>query len=252
MQYKPAIIDFLLFAGCLLQFLYGQPMRPLSSNLLFRKSSFVSSHVDAQATIRAAFDAPRKTAAFKSALPAVGRFGHHALRKPSDFAALSKKTQRRADAIVSRMLDYAASSSRSFSSELTNQPDHALVDPGLRARISREQDLMVQVKQIDRLSDLLCGVIDLAEVVRNIDPDTTWVKYADTAYQELCYYMNQLNTHVGLYQVSSPHNNFLSQRRRLTMNSSGTKASLRPSSFICLYQQFSTFSCFDSSRAISF
>ena len=58
------------------------------------------------------------------------------------------------------------------------------------------------VKNLDRLSDLLCGVIDLAELVRNVHPDPAWASGANAAYEELCEYMNELNTHVGLYEVS--------------------------------------------------
>jgi mitochondrial intermediate peptidase len=57
------------------------------------------------------------------------------------------------------------------------------------------------VKNLDRLSDLLCGVIDLAELVRNVHPDHAWAGGANAAYEELCEYMNELNTHVGLYEV---------------------------------------------------
>ena len=70
----------------------------------------------------------------------------------------------------------------------------------LRARQSREELLRV-VKNLDRLSDMLCGVIDLAELIRNAHPDETWVEAANTAYESLCEFMNVLNTHVGLYEV---------------------------------------------------
>jgi len=58
------------------------------------------------------------------------------------------------------------------------------------------------VKNLDRLSDLLCGVIDLAELVRNVHPDSAWVEGANAAYEQLCEYMNELNVHIGLYEVS--------------------------------------------------
>lgn len=115
-----------------------------------------------------------------------GRFRYASLQKPQDFVTLTRKAQLRAGAIVKRMLAY---------SQQTPDQDAA------RSAQEARTDLLVQVKQIDRLSDLLCGVIDLAELVRNVDPDPQWVQYADNAYQELCYYMNELNTHVGLYEV---------------------------------------------------
>jgi hypothetical protein len=48
---------------------------------------------------------------------------------------------------------------------------------------------------------MLCSVIDLAELVRNAHPDTEWVESANEAYEQLCEYMNVLNTNVGLYEV---------------------------------------------------
>lgn len=57
------------------------------------------------------------------------------------------------------------------------------------------------VKKLDRLSDMLCGVIDLAEFVRNVHPEEEWSEGANEAYEGLCGYMNELNTNVGLYEV---------------------------------------------------
>lgn len=50
---------------------------------------------------------------------------------------------------------------------------------------------------------MLCGVIDLAELVRNAHPDPAWVESAEEVYAHLCEFMNVLNTHVGLYDVRS-------------------------------------------------
>ena len=76
-----------------------------------------------------------------------------------------------------------------------------LTDRILRAPQSRGELLKV-VKNLDRLSDMLCGVIDLAELVRNAHPDRIWIDAANKAYETLCEFMNVLNTHVGLYEVS--------------------------------------------------
>jgi intermediate peptidase len=56
-------------------------------------------------------------------------------------------------------------------------------------------------KLLDRLSDVLCLVMDMAELVRNVHPDHKWVQEADTVYEVLGRYMNGLNTHQGLYEV---------------------------------------------------
>lgn len=57
------------------------------------------------------------------------------------------------------------------------------------------------VKNIDRLSDLLCGIIDMTELIRHTHPDKTWVNAANNAYDILCEYMNGLNTHSELAAV---------------------------------------------------
>jgi intermediate peptidase len=57
------------------------------------------------------------------------------------------------------------------------------------------------IKNFDRLSDMLCSVIDLAELVRNAHPDPTWVENANNAYEMLSEFMNVLNTNAGLSEV---------------------------------------------------
>ncbi|KAJ2596737.1 Mitochondrial intermediate peptidase [Coemansia sp. RSA 1722] len=56
------------------------------------------------------------------------------------------------------------------------------------------------VKCLDQLSDALCRVMDVAELVRQVHPDSSWQMAADEVYAEMFNYMNGLNTHVGLYR----------------------------------------------------
>ncbi|KAI0756830.1 mitochondrial intermediate peptidase [Daedaleopsis nitida] len=102
-----------------------------------------------------------------------GIFGHSSLTTPASFVALADSTLRRAQLLTERIL---------------------------RARESREELFRV-VKNLDRLSDMLCGVIDLAELLRNAHPDPAWIRSAEEVYEKLCEFMNVLNTNVGLYQV---------------------------------------------------
>ncbi|KAG7099592.1 Mitochondrial intermediate peptidase [Marasmius oreades] len=102
-----------------------------------------------------------------------GLFGHPSLTHPRALISLANGTLVRAQALTDRIL---------------------------RAPQSREE-LFKVVKNLDRLSDLLCGVIDLAELIRNSHPDRQWVEAANHAYEILCEFMNILNTHVGLYEV---------------------------------------------------
>lgn len=102
-----------------------------------------------------------------------GIFQHTQLTTPSAFTALADSTLVRAQLLTERIL---------------------------RAPQSRSE-LFKVVKNLDRLSDLLCGVIDLAEFLRNAHPDPQWVQPANDGYEKLCEYMNLLNTYVGLYEV---------------------------------------------------
>ncbi|KAL0951533.1 hypothetical protein HGRIS_008217 [Hohenbuehelia grisea] len=102
-----------------------------------------------------------------------GLFGHPSLVQPQGFITLARSTLLRAQLLTERII---------------------------RARESRDELLKV-VKNLDRLSDMLCGVIDLAELVRNAHPERAWVEAANEAYEGLCEFMNVLNTHVGLYEV---------------------------------------------------
>jgi len=108
-----------------------------------------------------------------SSFSSTGIFGHHSLTHPRALISLADATLLRAQMLTERIL---------------------------RARESHEELLKV-VKNLDRLSDMLCGVIDLAELIRNAHPDRIWVDAANDAYEKLCEFMNILNTHVGLYDV---------------------------------------------------
>ncbi|KAF5323364.1 hypothetical protein D9611_005669 [Ephemerocybe angulata] len=120
----------------------------------------------------ALFDQPGSSS-MRSPFASTGLFGHPSLTHPRGLILLAESTLVRAKLLTERIL---------------------------RARESREELLKV-VKNLDRLSDMLCGVIDLAELVRNAHPDRVWMEAANHAYETLCEFMNVLNTHVGLYEV---------------------------------------------------
>ena len=59
------------------------------------------------------------------------------------------------------------------------------------------------VKNFDRLSDKLCGVIDLCESIYTSHPEQRWKNEAGRVYEELCRVMNEMNVDVELYEVSA-------------------------------------------------
>lgn len=71
-----------------------------------------------------------------------------------------------------------------------------LVDRTLRA--SSLDDYVALPKDLDRLSDLLCRVIDLSDFIRSNHPDSRIATAATTAYSRMFQYMNELNTTTGL------------------------------------------------------
>ncbi|KAJ1735204.1 Mitochondrial intermediate peptidase [Coemansia biformis] len=72
-----------------------------------------------------------------------------------------------------------------------------LVQRVLAAQTADEKHSVV--KCLDQLSDALCRVMDVAELVRQVHPDSSWQAAAEDVFSEMLEYMNGLNTHVGLY-----------------------------------------------------
>ncbi|KIJ26908.1 hypothetical protein M422DRAFT_191609 [Sphaerobolus stellatus SS14] len=103
--------------------------------------------------------------------PITGLFHHPLLRHPSQFKIAATLTVNRAQRLVDR---------------IANAPS---VGPSEMRKV---------VKNLDRLSDLLCSVIDLSELVRSAHPEPVWSESANEAYEMLCEFMAVLNTHVGL------------------------------------------------------
>ena len=57
------------------------------------------------------------------------------------------------------------------------------------------------IRKLDQLSDTLCRVIDVAEIIRVAHSNQKWVDAAQQTHEIMFEYMNQLNTNVDLYNV---------------------------------------------------
>ncbi len=125
--------------------------------------------------ITTAFSRP-STSSIKGVLSKsnVGLFDQPELASPASFRELAARTITRAKILVLR------------------------IHRALESQSEKEK----VVKNFDRLSDMLCGVIDAAELLRHSHPDRVWVDTADEVYDGLCSYMNVLNTDVELYNAS--------------------------------------------------
>lgn len=122
--------------------------------------------------IRSSFNEPiRESDQTHRSLNPVGLFGTR-LRQPSDFSQLAKETIRNSQEIVNRIESTAD-------------------DASYRVHTIRDFDL---------LSDTICRLIDVAELVRNVHPDPKWIQAADETFQNLGNFMSQLNTHFALYE----------------------------------------------------
>ncbi|KAJ3037654.1 Mitochondrial intermediate peptidase [Rhizophlyctis rosea] len=64
-----------------------------------------------------------------------------------------------------------------------------------------DNEIRKTVRRLDRLSDVLCSVVDLAEFLRNVHPSREYVRAAEKAVAELTSLLSQLNTHPGLYEA---------------------------------------------------
>ena len=65
------------------------------------------------------------------------------------------------------------------------------------------------IRDLDRLSDIICSVVDMTEFIRYVHPDQKMVKAALEAFGRMYTFMNELNTHTGLYKVC--HRNIVSR-----------------------------------------
>ncbi|KAH6685381.1 mitochondrial intermediate peptidase [Plectosphaerella plurivora] len=135
-------------------------------------ASHGSSNKHDDAILRELFDSPSRTAkAFKASelQPSAGLFKNRYLTHPGGFHIFARRTLAKASKIVDRVL--CASSPHEYKAI---------------------------VKDLDRLSDLLCRVLDLSDFVRMTHPDPRFQEAADDAWAMVYQYMNQLNTTTGL------------------------------------------------------
>ncbi|CAH7666622.1 putative mitochondrial intermediate peptidase mitochondrial precursor [Phakopsora pachyrhizi] len=152
------------------------------------KTQDLASHFERDAEdrqIRKVFDTPwqSNSSSKSNSIGSTGIFAYSQLRAPKDLVEISRSTARRCGLIVARICRLFGPSSISTGK--------GGVDP--------RQDFLKCVGLFDRLSDGLCRVIDLSELIRNLHPDEKWVEAADQSHDLLCRYMNTLNTHWDLY-----------------------------------------------------
>ncbi|KAL2129589.1 hypothetical protein VTI74DRAFT_7560 [Chaetomium olivicolor] len=122
--------------------------------------------------LRSAFDYP-KAWEEQSQIPGsfnIGLFRNGYLREPSGFLTFARVSLKKARAVVDKVL--AASSVAEY------------------RRI---------VRDLDRLSDILCRVLDMADFVRVTHPDVMMQRMAGKAWDLVYQYMNELNTMTGLH-----------------------------------------------------
>ncbi|KAI8602851.1 mitochondrial intermediate peptidase [Dissophora ornata] len=151
----------------------------LASSTALNPTSIPSATTAAAATVslRELFDSPATSSSqsrHATAAAPEGLFLYPNLKTPQTFLDSVNAAIARAYLLVER---------------IANAPDQG------------EHEMRKVVKLFDRLSDVLCKVIDAAEVVRCLHPDNAWRQAAETVYMETFSWMNKLNTDPRLYQV---------------------------------------------------
>ncbi|KAK6521073.1 Mitochondrial intermediate peptidase [Arthrobotrys conoides] len=133
-------------------------------------STSTDKHDDA--LLRSIFDSPDAYKSFSSRTPKprTGLFQNRFLTTPKGFIVFANSCLKKARRVVDRV------------SRASSQEDHIRI-----------------IKDLDRLSDLLCRVLDLSDFIRNTHPDPDFVSAADKAFQSVYEYMNILNTTTDLY-----------------------------------------------------
>lgn len=143
--------------------------------------------------LRAIFDSGHTSSAFTSDSP-TGLFCHPNLRDPQYFITLTQQTLQHAQHLVDRITRILPSFEPTFPGSPFTRLDPSSADYSTALRQTP--------KLLDRLSDILCLVMDMSELVRNVHPVQEWIQQTDAVYEVLGRYMNGLNTHQGLYEVS--------------------------------------------------
>lgn len=98
-----------------------------------------------------------------------GLLGIQYLKRPEGFVAFVEATKMKCDQLVAKTL-----------------------------AASTVEDYRAMARDMDRLSDLLCRVIDVSDFMRAFHHDATVIKAATHAYEQMFEYMNVLNTTAGL------------------------------------------------------
>ena len=98
-----------------------------------------------------------------------GLFGVSGFTTPASFDVIGKEAVRRCETIVEHV------------TSLPRPPNAILL--------------------LDELSSALCGVVDAAELCRNVHPDPAYVEAANDVIMELSSYMQTLNTNKDMYKA---------------------------------------------------
>ena len=125
------------------------------------------------AMLRQIFDSPPAWVDFSkaSSKAKVGLFQNAYLTGPDGFKHFANASLKRARRIVDKVLE-----------------------------ASSVEEYRAVVRQLDRLSDLLCRVLDLSDFVRVTHPDLKIQQAASRAWDRVYKYMNELNTMTGLHE----------------------------------------------------
>ncbi|KAK3394673.1 hypothetical protein B0H63DRAFT_461624 [Podospora didyma] len=122
--------------------------------------------------LRGIFDSPQVWGQFKENASGgrnAGLFGNRYLTNPDGFLAFADVSLKRARGIVAKVL-----------------------------AASTLDEYRAIVRDLDRLSDILCRVLDMADFVRVTHPVMRYQQMANAAWEMVYLYMNELNTMTGL------------------------------------------------------
>jgi intermediate peptidase len=181
-MFKPTTLHSWVCANCIRQRGPSRRLLATAASQYYRPKSVLVNNTPPGAqhddrTLRQIFDSPNVWKDFSQSSKYThngrrsGLFQNKYLTEPQGFEEFANTSLRKAKRVVEKIL--AASSVEEYKS------------------IARD---------LDRLSDLLCRVIDLSDFVRSTHPDHRIQNAASTAYSMMFEYMNVLNTTKGLDQ----------------------------------------------------
>ena len=123
-------------------------------------------------------------------------FGLPGLLVPTDFVRLANEAMRECDSIRMTLATSLSSSSSTYTSTDGRDDDDGNDD---HRRLAADRKARSTLRRIDDISNVVCTVIDAAELCRSVHASPRWRRSASDAFGMLSEYIGSLNADASIY-----------------------------------------------------